>query len=103
MSDNTTTPVANTPATEKKPWYTSKTIMFALVSLLVFGGNYAFGWISGQGVTPEQIAAVKAAEPQVYEIVDRVQSGESILNMLGIIVSIAIGLLRAWTNTGLKR
>jgi uncharacterized membrane protein len=99
---NTTTPVANTPATEKKPWYTSKTIMFAAVSLLIFGGNYAFGWITGQGVTPEQIEAVKAAEPQLYEIIGRVQAGESILNMLGIIVSIVIGILRVWTNTALK-
>jgi Zn-dependent protease len=95
MSNTSETPVV------KKPWYTSKTVLFAAVVVLIFGGNIAFGWISGQGVTPEQINAVSDAQPAVKEIIERVQNGESILNMLGIIVGIVIGLLRAWTNTGL--
>lgn len=100
---------------ESKPWYLSKGIIFALATVLVFGGNWLAGWLS-PNVTADQMEALRSAEPQVQEVVEKLKNGESILNLLGTIAGIAFGIIRAWfiktpsltilgatTNKGAKR
>ncbi len=86
-----------TPAAPpKKPWYKSKIILLALSSLMLFGSNWLTGWLTSQGVSQEQLDALSQAQPQVTDVVQRVQGGESILSVLGAIISIAILIFRTW-------
>lgn len=89
-----------TDSTQKKPWYKSKIILLAGTLLLVFGSNLLFGGLSRSGVTPEQIEAIQTASPQVEEVVTRLQNGENITNMIGLIVSALIVVARGWFTKG---
>jgi hypothetical protein len=85
---------------ESKKWYQSKIILLSLSTALVVGGNLLTGFLTGQGVTPEQLNAIAAAEPEVAEAVQRVQAGENILQIIAGLFPIAIMVLRLWfTNT----
>jgi hypothetical protein len=83
-----------------KKWYESKIVLLALTIVLVAGTNLAFGWLTPK-VTPEQLAAIQAAYPQVADIITRLQNGESIFSLLSAIVGILIGLFRVWGTTKL--
>jgi hypothetical protein len=85
---------------ESKKWYQSKIILLSLSTVLVVGGNLLTGFLTGQGVTPEQLNAIAAAEPEVAEAVQRVQAGDSILQVIAGLFPVAIMILRLWfTNT----
>lgn len=85
---------------EKKPWYKSKIVLFAIALALVAGSNLGLNWISGQ-ITPEQLAAIDAAYPAGVEIIERLKSGESILSLLGTIVGLVIAISRIWFTTAI--
>jgi hypothetical protein len=85
---------------EQKKWYQSKIILLSLSTVLVVGGNLLTGFLTGQGVTPEQLNAIAAAEPEVAEAVQRVQMGDSIIQVIAGLFPVAIMVLRLWfTNT----
>lgn len=82
---------------EKKPWWQSKIVALGAVMVLIFGGNYLTGFVTTQmGVTPEQIQAVEAVEPQVVDVIDRISAGENILSLVGAIMGILITVARVW-------
>lgn len=81
---------------EKKPWYKSKIIMLALSAALVFGSNLLGGWLTGQGVTQEQMDALSTAQPEVAHAIERVQAGENVLGVVGSLVSVFILIFRTW-------
>lgn len=84
----------------KKPWHKSKIILFSLGSILVFGSNLLSGWLTNQGVTPEQLAALQQAEGPVREAYESVQTGGNVISAIGSLFGIAIIVFRAWfTNT----
>jgi len=85
-----------TVETQKKPFWKSKIVLFSGAAILVFGGNLLFGGLFRSGVTPEQIAALEQAYPQGVEIVERIQGGESITNLLGLIINVLILIFRGW-------
>ena len=80
----------------KKPWYQSKTILFALTSVLVFGSNLLNGWLTMQGVTPEQFDAISQAEGPVRDAIDNVKDGGNVLSAVGALFGTAIIVIRAW-------
>lgn len=87
---------------EQKKWYQSKIVLFSLSTLLIVGGNLLTGFITGQGVTPDQLAAIETAEPEVAEAVQRLQSGESILQVIAGLFPVLILILRVWfTSTSI--
>ena len=79
-----------------KKWYQSKIVLLGLVSVLVFGSNLLLGFISGQGVTLEQIQAVEQARPDIAEAVKKLQSGGNILDVLGLLGGALIIIARVW-------
>ncbi len=83
-------------STTKKPFWKSKIVLFSGAGILVFGGNLLLGGLFRSGVTPDQIAALQQAYPQGVEIVERIQSGESITNLIGLIINVAILIFRGW-------
>ena len=87
---------------ETKKWYQSKIVLLSLSTILVVGGNILTGFLTGQGVTPEQLDAVAAAEPEVAKAIERVQAGDSILQIVAALFPTIILILRVWfTNTAI--
>ena len=85
-----------TVETQKKPFWKSKIVLFSGAGILVFGGNLLLGGLFRSGVTPEQISALQQAYPQGVEIVERLQNGESITNLIALIINVFILIFRGW-------
>ena len=97
--------MANEPTTTTKPWWKSKIILLALASALLFGGNALTGFLTGNGVTPEQLDAIKQTQPAIADSVDQLQHGGNVIQViLGAIVPALIFIARKWfTNIPLLR
>lgn len=80
----------------KKPWYQSKIILLALSGILVFGTNLLNGWLTGQGVTQDQLDSLTTTAPTIVDTVQRISAGESILNFIGIAYSAVMLIFRKW-------
>lgn len=83
---------------ESKPWYKSKGVLLGLTTVFVFGGNALYGFLTPE-ITPEQFDAIANAEPVVKDIVQRLQNGESWMNLIGTISGVLFSVLRAWFIT----
>lgn len=81
---------------EKKPWYRSKIIQLALVSILVFGSNWLSGWLTMQGVTPDQMDAIAHANQPVQDAVESVKNGGNIISAIGSLFGVITLIFRAW-------
>lgn len=80
----------------KKTWYKSKIILLGITTILVFGSQLLNGWVTGQGVTPEQMQALEIAQPQIVDSVERIQAGENALAVLGTSFGAFVLIFRAW-------
>lgn len=88
-------------ATEKKPWYKSKLILLGATMIAVFGSTLLNSWLVGQGVTPEQIAALEEVKPDVVESIKNIQGGGKLLSEIGVIFGAAVMVIRKWFTTKL--
>lgn len=97
--------MAETPTPTTKPWWQSKIILLAGASALIFGGNALTGFLTGAGVTPEQIDIIRTTQPQIAEAIQQFESGQNILNtILGVLMPALIAVARKWwTNIPLLR
>lgn len=97
--------MADTPTPTAKPWHQSKIILLAGASVLIFGGNALSGFLTGAGVTPEQIDVIRSQQPQIAEAVEQFKTGQNILNtILGALMPALIMIARRWwTNIPLLR
>lgn len=86
---------------QKKPWYQSKIVLLVLAALSTVGANLLTGFISGQGVTTEQLDAVAATQPAVAEAIEKYQQGQGLLQAISVVVFAAIGVIRKWFTTSL--
>lgn len=85
---------------EKKPWYKSKITLLGVVIGTIGLTDLSFGWLSGQGVTAEQIQAVQTVLPNVSE---QIKDAVEAKNYFGIITAVGgfvTAIWRVWfTNT----
>ncbi len=81
---------------EKKKWSNSKIFLLAVAALVTVGSNLATGWLSGQGVTTDQLDAVAATQPAVAEAIDKYQHGQGILQSVTTLAFAAIAVFRTW-------
>lgn len=81
---------------QKKPWYQSKLVLLGAVLVLVFGGNLATNFLVGNGVTPDQVEAVRLAYPDVADGIEQIKDGENLLNAIGAIGGALVMVLRKW-------
>jgi hypothetical protein len=86
---------------QKKPWYQSKIVLLAITAFFTIGTNLATGWLTGQGVTQDQINAVAATQPAVAEAIDDYQAGQGVLNSVSVVVFASIALIRKWFTSSL--
>ena len=85
---------------EKKPWWKSKIALMGIVLAAVGVGNLAFGFVSGQGVTPDQIAAIQTNYPAIADNVRDAANGGNIFTALTGIGGAFVSIWRIWyTNT----
>lgn len=86
----TTTPTA-------KPWYKSKIILLAVSAALVYGANLLTGFLSGAGVTPEQIQVIADTQPEIADAIQQYKDGQNILSVtLGVLFPAIITVVRRW-------
>lgn len=86
---------------DKKPWYKSKIFVLAVTAVFTIGTNLATGWVTGQGVTQEQIDAVSATQPAIADAIHDYQAGQGILNSLTAVAFTLVALWRKWFTTSL--
>lgn len=93
-----------TPTTAK-PWYKSKIILLAVSAVAVFGTNALTGFLTGSGVTPEQIEVIRTVEPQIADAVEQYKNGNNILSVtVGVLIPALIAVARKWfTNVPLLK
>lgn len=89
-----------TPTPTAKPWYTSKIILLAGASVLVYGGNALTGFLTGAGVTPEQIEVIRSTQPAIAQTIEDFKSGQNILStIVGGVIPVLIVIARKWWTT----
>jgi len=81
-------------AQEKKPWWQSKIFVTAVAVVLIFGTNLLTKWLTGQGVSAEQLDAIRLAYPDIAAAIERIQNGESWLTNIGLIAAALIAIFR---------
>lgn len=81
---------------EKKPWYKSKIFLLAVTAVATIGTNLLTGFITGNGVTQDQIEAVAATQPAIATAIENTQNGGNILQSLSTLAFGLIGLWRLW-------
>lgn len=80
-----------------KPWYQSKIILLSLSSVAVYGGTWLYNYLSGAGVTPEQIDVIRTTQPQIADAVEEFKTGQNVLNtVIGLVIPSAIAIARRW-------
>ena len=84
---------------ENKKWYNSKILILAITAVFTVGTNLVTGWLSGQGVTQEQMDVVAATQPAVAEAIEKYQHGQGIVQSISLLAFSAIAVFRAWFTT----
>lgn len=84
---------------EKKPWYLSKIFMLSAILAVVYGTDAFFGFISGAGVTPDQIEVIYSTKPEIAQAVQDLQDGRPWYSVIGIVGTVAVAIFRKWFTT----
>lgn len=80
----------------KKPWYKSKIMLLVYGFLATIGTNLLTGFLTGQGVTPDQLEAVRSTQPEIADAVSSAQSGQNVIQALWALSLALIGVARLW-------
>lgn len=85
---------------EKKPWYKSKITLAGIVLVLTAVTDAATGFLSGSGVTPEQIQTIQTAYPQAAEQIKDAVNGNDYFKAIAAVGGFLVSIWRVWfTNT----
>lgn len=86
----------------EKKWYQSKIFLLAAVMALVGGTDLAFGWLSGAGVTAEQIQVIDATVPGTADAVKDAVAGKNYFGIITVLGGFVTAIWRAWFTQGSK-
>lgn len=81
---------------QKKPWYKSKITLAGILLALAGLSNVTFGFVTGEGVTPEQIAVINATYPKLAEQVAQLAKGGEIFSGITAIAGTLVAVWRVW-------
>ena len=84
----------------EKKWYQSKLFLLGAVMALVGGTDLAFGWLSGQGVTPEQVQVIDATLPGTAQAIKDAVAGKNYFGILTAVGGFLTAIFRAWFTSG---
>lgn len=91
-----------TTETTTKKWYQSKIFLLGIVLGVVGATDLAFGWLSGHGVTAEQINVIQTTLP---DLANNVKDAVIAKNYFGIITAVGgfvTAIWRYWFTEGAK-
>jgi len=83
-----------------KKWYQSKIFLLTVVMALVGATDLAFGWLSGSGVTPEQIQVIDATLPGTADAVKEAVAGKHYFAIITALGGFVTAIWRAWFTSG---
>ena len=83
-----------------KKWYQSKIFLLAAVMALVGATDLAFGWLSGTGITPEQIQVIDATLPGTADAVKDAVAGKNYFAIITAMGGFVTAIWRAWFTSG---
>lgn len=81
---------------QEKKWYQSKITLLGIAASVLFISNFVTGWLTGQGVSPEQFAILESAYPTIANAIKTLDSGASIITVLGAVINPLIVIWRVW-------
>ena len=81
---------------EKKPWYKSKIVLLGLVMALIGLSDLAFGWISGQGVTAEQVQIIDTQLPNLSGQIKAAIEGKNYFAIISALGGFVTAIWRIW-------
>lgn len=81
---------------EKKPWYKSKITLAGIVLAITALTDAVTGFLSGSGVTPEQIAVIEQAYPQAADQIRDAVAGNDYFKALSGIGGFLVAIWRIW-------
>ena len=81
---------------EKKPWYKSKIFILGVVMALVGATDLAFGWLSGQGVTTDQVQVIQTQLPDLAGQIKDAVSGKNYFGIITAVGGFVTGIWRLW-------
>lgn len=85
---------------EKKPWYKSKIFLLAVVMGVIGATDLAFGWLSGQGITAEQVQVVQTTLPNLSGDIKDAIEGKNYFGIITAVGGFVTAIWRKWfTNT----
>lgn len=84
---------------EKKPWYKSKIFMAGIILALTALGDLTTGFVSGNGVTADQIQAIQQAYPDAAQNVKDAVSGNDIFKAITAVGGFLVAIWRKWFTT----
>jgi hypothetical protein len=84
---------------EKKPWWKSKITLLGVVMGTIGLSDLSFGWLSGQGITTEQILAVQTALPNVTEQVKDAVEAKNYFCIITAVGGYLTSIWRVWFTT----
>lgn len=89
--------MAESTPTSTKPFWKSKIILLSVASILIYGANFLTGFLTGSGVTDEQLDAIRQSQPAIADSVEQLQHGSNVIQViLGGIVPALIAVARKW-------
>jgi hypothetical protein len=80
----------------KKKWWQSKIVLLGIATGAIALGNLATGFLSGQGVSPEQMNVLYDTQPAVAQAVAKLQSGENVISAVAGLFGPLIAVARIW-------
>lgn len=81
---------------QKKPWYKSKITLLGILLGIIGVTDLTFGWLTGQGVTEDQIAAVQIAAPSAIDQIKAAEEGNNWFGIITVIGGFFSSIWRVW-------
>lgn len=82
-----------------KKWYQSKIFLLGAVMFLVGVTNWATGWLTGRGVTPEQLQVIQDAQPTAIEGIKEAIETKKYFDIVTSVGGFVTMIFRAWFTT----
>jgi len=83
-----------------KKWYQSKIFLLAITTSLIGITDLAFGWLSGSGVTPEQIQVIDTTLPGTATAIKDAIDAKNIFGAITAGAGFLTAIWRAWFTAG---
>lgn len=87
---------------ETQKWYQSKIFLLAVVLALVGVTDLSFGWLSGSGVTADQIQIIETTLPGTAAAIKAAFAAKNYFGIITTVAGFLTGIWRYWFTAGAK-